>query len=42
MSVLDNIVIRLVGLFIFFAPNNGIELLAEIHVRVNQNIRERA
>lgn len=32
MSIKENVVMRLVGLFIFIAPKRGAEFLADLHV----------
>lgn len=33
MSVKENVVMRLIGLFIFVAPERGANFLADVHVR---------
>ena len=38
LSLIENIVLRLTGLFIFFAPRRGADLLADIVVRTNEKV----
>lgn len=34
LTLKENIVVRLVGLFIFLAPNHGMDLIADVIVKV--------
>lgn len=38
LTVKENVVLRLIGLFIFIAPTHGADFLADCVVRVNDRI----
>lgn len=40
MTIRQNIVFRLVGLFIFFAPKTGANFLADVTIRVNERVAD--
>lgn len=40
MSLRENVVMRLVGLFIFVAPERGARFMADVTIRVNENLRK--
>lgn len=41
MTFRENVVMRLVGLFIFIAPERGANFMADVTIRVNENLKQR-
>lgn len=40
MSAKENVVMRLIGLFIFIAPERGLGFLADVHIRTAARVAE--